>query len=61
MVQSVVRSNCRPDPVISLWKHTGVRSSGSDQSTIWAGPQPGLFSVLNNRSSIFLHIFGPSF
>ena len=35
IVQTVVRSNFRPDPVISVWEHTGVRSIGSDRKTIW--------------------------
>ena len=33
--QTVVRSNFRKDPVISVWEHTGVRSTGSDQKSIW--------------------------
>ena len=33
--QFVVRSNFRKDPVISVWEHTGVRSTGSDQKSIW--------------------------
>ena len=35
MVQTVVRSNFRPDPVILVWEHTGVRSIGSDHKAIW--------------------------
>ena len=35
VVQTVVRSNCRPYPVISVWEHTGVRSIGSVQKAIW--------------------------
>ena len=35
MVQTVVRSNFRKDPVISVWEHTGVRSTGSDHNSIW--------------------------
>ena len=35
IVQTVVRSNFHPDPVISVWEHTGVRSSGSDHKPIW--------------------------
>ena len=35
MVQTVVRSNFCPDPVISFWEHTGVRSTGSDHKPIW--------------------------
>ena len=36
MVQTIVRSNCFPDPVISVWEgNTGVRSIGSDHSSIW--------------------------
>ena len=34
-VQTVVRSNFRKDPVISVWEHTGVRSTGSDHNSIW--------------------------
>ena len=36
IVQNVVRSNFRPDPVISIWEHTGVHSTGPDQNSIWA-------------------------
>ena len=35
MVQTVVGSNFRPQPVISVWEHTGVRSIGSDHKAIW--------------------------
>ena len=35
MVQTVVRSNFRPDPVISVWEHSSVRSTGSDHKPIW--------------------------
>ena len=35
MVQTIVRSNRFPDPVISVCEHTGVRSTGSDHSSIW--------------------------
>ena len=35
MVQTIVRSNRFPDPVISVWEHRGVRSIGSDHSSIW--------------------------
>ena len=35
IVQTVVRSNFLPDPVISLWEHTGVRSTVSDHKPIW--------------------------
>ena len=35
IVQTVVRSKFLPDPVISFWEHTGVRSTGSDQKPIW--------------------------
>ena len=35
IVQTVVRSNFRPYPVISVWEHTGVRSTVSDQKPIW--------------------------
>ena len=35
IVQTVVRSNFLPDPVISVWEHTGVRSTGSDHKQIW--------------------------
>ena len=35
MVQAVVRSNFRKDPVISVWEHTIVRSTGSDHNSIW--------------------------
>ena len=35
MVQTVVRSNFRKDPVISVREHTGVRSTGSDHNSIW--------------------------
>ena len=35
MVQTIVRSNRCPDPVISVWEHTGVHSSGSDHSSMW--------------------------
>ena len=35
MVQTVVRSsNFRKDPVIAVWEHTGVRSTGSDHNSI---------------------------
>ena len=34
MVQTVVRSNFRPDPVILVWERTGVRSTGSDNKPI---------------------------
>ena len=33
--QTVVRSKFGKDPVISVWEHTGVRSTGSDQKSIW--------------------------
>ena len=36
IVQTVVRSKFRPDPVILVWEHTGVRSAGSDHEPIWA-------------------------
>ena len=35
IVQSVVSSNFRPDPVISVWEHTGVRSNGPDHKQFW--------------------------
>ena len=35
MVQTIVRSNRFPDPVFSVWEHRGVRSTGSDHSSIW--------------------------
>ena len=35
IVQNVVRSNFLPDPVILVWEHTGVRSTGSDHKPIW--------------------------
>ena len=35
IVQTVVRSIFRQDPVISVWEHTGVRSIGSDHKPIW--------------------------
>ena len=35
IVQTVVRSNFRPDPVISVLEHTVVRSTGSDHKPIW--------------------------
>ena len=35
MVQTIVRSNRFPDPVILAWEHRGVRSIGSDHSSIW--------------------------
>ena len=35
IVQTVVRSNFLPDPVILVWEHTGVRSTGSDHKPIW--------------------------
>ena len=34
MVQTLLRSNFRPDPVILAWEHTGVRSTGSDHKKI---------------------------
>ena len=34
MVLTVVRSNFCPDPVILVWEHTGVRSTGSDHKPI---------------------------
>ena len=39
MVQTIVRSNRFPDPVSSVWEHTGVRSIGSDHSSIWVGAE----------------------
>ena len=33
--QTVVRSNFLPDPVIYVWEHTGMRSTGSDHKPIW--------------------------
>ena len=33
--QTVKRSNIRPDPVISVWELTGVRSTGCDHIPIW--------------------------
>ena len=44
IVQTVLRSNFLPDPVILAWEHTGVRSTGSDHKPIlvwtstWVGP-----------------------
>ena len=35
IVQTVVRSNFRPDHVILVWEHTGVRSTGSDHKPYW--------------------------
>ena len=35
IVQTVVRSNFRPDPATSVCEHTGVRSVGSDHKPIW--------------------------
>ena len=35
MVQTIVRSSRFPDPVISVLEHRGVRSIGSDHSSIW--------------------------
>ena len=35
IVKTVVRSNFLPDPVISVWENTGVRSTGSDHKPIW--------------------------
>ena len=35
MIQTVVRSNFRPDPVISVVEHTGVGLIGSDYKAIW--------------------------
>ena len=35
MVQTVVRSNFRPDSVISVWDPTGVRSVGLDHKAFW--------------------------
>ena len=35
IVQTVVRSNFLPEPVISVWEHTAVRSTGSDHKPIW--------------------------
>ena len=34
-LQTVVCSNFRPDLVILVWEHTGVRSTGSDYKPIW--------------------------
>ena len=35
IVQTVVRSNFRPDLVFLVWEHMGVRSTGSDHKPIW--------------------------
>ena len=35
MVQTIVRSNCFPDPVILVWERTSVRSIGSRHTPIW--------------------------
>ena len=35
IVRTAVLSNFRPDPVISVWEHTGVRWTGSDHKPIW--------------------------
>ena len=35
MVHTIVRSNCFSGPLILVWEHTGVRSIGSDHSSIW--------------------------
>ena len=35
MVQTIVRSNRFPDPVISVWQHKGVRWVGSNHRSIW--------------------------
>ena len=35
MAQTILPSNCCLDPAILVWEHMGLRSSGSDHSSIW--------------------------
>ena len=51
MVQSVVYSNYSPDPVIFLWKHTGVRPRGS----VWSEENLGIFSGSAPRL-VYMHL-----
>ena len=41
MIQTILRSNRCPDPVILVWENTGIRSSGSE---FGSGPKPGWLS-----------------
>ena len=61
MVQTIVRSNRFPDPVISVWEHRGVRSIGSDLSSIWVWTKTwelivsaGKFIFINKKRFISL-------
>ena len=47
--QTVVRSNFPPDPVISVWEHTGVRSTGSDHKPIWVWTSTWVFGSQTPR------------
>ena len=53
IVQTVVRSNFRPDPVISVWEHTGVRSTGSDHKPIcvWTSTWVSMLPVENEQQN----------
>ena len=46
MLKTLVCSNFRPDPVISIWEHTGVRLIGSDHKAIWVCTSTGLHSLI---------------
>ena len=56
--QFVVRSNFRKDPVISVWEHTGVRSTGSDQKSIWVWTSTWVIGLkIISRLIVLLKIF----
>ena len=44
-----MHSNFGPDPVISVWEHTGVRATGPDHKRIWVWTSS--WAVLNQEVS----------
>ena len=59
IVQTVVRSNFLPDPVISVWEHTSVRLTGSDHKPVWlwTSTWEGFKEVLSNNILSFANNF----
>ena len=55
IVQTVVRSNFCRDPVISVWEHTGVRSTGSYHKAIWVCASTwGVLSCFQMQQNLML-------
>ena len=50
--QTVVHSNFRKDPVISVWEHMGVRSTGSDQKSIWVWTSTWVLMVSQSMAKV---------